>query len=228
MCLLCYDLCFQYFHDKCYIDYVTFCIPRIFQKHCFQTIGCPLCNAVMLKPRNGEEQGLMQCVNVQCRADLCSRCGVLYHMNQTCEQYAAEMKMKTSGADEEFDRLAKLKKWCKCPNCGLVIERTEGCYHMTHHGCPGGGMERRTDFCYFCGELLMSKNGEGWRFSKRTEQRHFENGVYSECVNADSAMSGSNDDHGLRFANLDAMLANMRMEADDEQEYGLRDIEMIL
>merc|ERR1719384_1204512 len=126
-----------------------------------ETIGCPLCNAVMLKPR----------------------CGVLYHMNKTCEEYAAEMKMKTSDADEEFDKLTKLKKWCKCPNCGLVIERTEGCYHMTHYGCPGGGVQRRTDFCYFCGEILMKKNGEGWRFSKKTETKHFENGVYAECVN---------------------------------------------
>eukprot|EP01083_Nonionella_stella_P296219 1006395_1 len=56
---------------------------------------------------------------------------------------------------------------------------------MTHYGCPGGGVERRTDFCYFCAEILMKKNGEGWRFSKITETKHFENGVYAECINAD-------------------------------------------
>ena len=188
-----------------------------------QTITCPLCNAVMLKPRNGEDQGLMHCVNGNCRADLCSRCGVLYHMNKTCEQYAAEMKLKTSGADEEFDKLTKLKKWCKCPNCGLVIERTEGCYHMTHHGCPGGGVERRSDFCYFCGELLMSKNGEGWRFSKETGQKHFEQGVYSQCVNAlddDREISGRDDSNEWNHGNLNAVLANMRMDFNAEGNDG--------
>lgn len=168
----------------------------------------------------------MHCVNENCRADLCSRCGVLYHMNKTCEEYAAEMKMKTSDADEEFDKLTKLKKWCKCPNCGLTIERTEGCYHMTHHGCPGGGIERRTDFCYFCGELLMSKNGEGWRFSKTTGQKHFEQGVYSKCVNAedgrDLSSRNRNDsmewNHDMIHHNLDAMLANIRLEFRDNDQ----------
>jgi len=151
-----------------------------------ETMACPLCNAVMLKPRDEADQGLMQCVNESCECDLCSKCGVAYHMNQSCDEYMAELKSKTSGADEEFDELAKRNKWCKCPQCGLVVERTEGCYHMTHHGCPGGGEQRRTDFCYFCGELLTKKEGEGWRFSKKTETRHFENGVYAKCVNAEN------------------------------------------
>merc|ERR1719361_607435 len=187
-----------------------------------ETITCPLCNAVMLKPRNGEDQGLMHCVNEQCRADLCSRCGVLYHLNKSCEEYAAEMRAKTSGADEEFAKLTRLKKWCKCPNCGLVIERTEGCYHMTHHGCPGGGVERTTDFCYFCGELLMKKNGEGWRYSKVTQQKHFEQGVYAKCVHAEDGreneLSARNRNDSLEWNHnhdLDIMHnANVRLDLD--------------
>ena len=168
-----------------------------------ETIACPLCNAVMLKPRNIEDQGLMQCVNESCQCDLCSKCGVLYHLNQTCEEYQAEIKSKTSGADEAFDKLSKAKKWCKCPNCGLVVERTEGCYHMTHHGCPGCE-SKRTDFCYFCGEILMKQNGEGWRFSKETGTKHFENGVYEKCVNAESDDDGielriNNGTHNMEF-----------------------------
>eukprot|EP01084_Bolivina_argentea_P158859 276709_1 len=149
-----------------------------------ETIACPLCNAVMLKPKD-IQRTLMQCVNENCKCDLCSQCGVLYHLNKTCIEYQNEIKYKTSGADDAFNQLTKAKKWCKCPNCGLVVERSEGCYHMTHYGCPGGGVERRTDFCYFCAEILMKKNGEGWRFSKITETKHFENGVYAECINAD-------------------------------------------
>jgi len=177
------------------------------------------------------------------RADLCSRCGVLYHLNKSCEEYAAEMRAKTSGADEEFDKLTRLKKWCKCPNCGLVIERTEGCYHMTHHGCPGGGIERRTDFCYFCGELLMKKNGEGWRYSKVTQQKHFEQGVYAKCVHAedgrenelsarnrnDSLEWNHNLDHGhdiMHIANIHLDLEdtlNVDLEADDIAIHELED-----
>eukprot|EP01084_Bolivina_argentea_P145604 255173_1 len=158
-----------------------------------ESIACPLCNAVMLKPREIENQGLMQCVNENCKCDLCSQCGVLYHLNKTCEEYMSEIKSKTSGADEAFDQLTKAKKWCKCPNCGLVVERSEGCYHMTHYGCPGGGVERRTDFCYYCATKLMKKNGEGWRFELDTEIKHFENGVYAECINVGTIQSQRSD-----------------------------------
>ena len=164
-----------------------------------ETISCPLCNAVMLKPKDISQQGLMQCINENCKCDLCSRCGVLYHLNQTCQEYQLEIQSKTSGADQEFDKLTKLNKWCKCPNCGLVVERTEGCYHMTHYGCPGGGVQKRTDFCYLCGELLMKKNGEGWRYSKNTQLKHFENGVYEQCINAHD----NNDDNNNHNINID-------------------------
>lgn len=177
----------------------------------------------------------MQCINQNCRCDLCSSCGVLWHINMSCEEYQMEIKSKTSGADEEFNKLTKLKKWCKCPNCGLVVERTEGCYHMTHYGCPGGGIQRRTDFCYFCGELLMKKNGEGWRFSKNTETKHFENGVYSECinVNADNGdidannnpnNSSNNSDNEDNSDNVDLIVNMHRNEMDDD----MADLEAIL
>ena len=152
-----------------------------------ESLTCPSCQAVMLRPVSDEQRGLMRCVNDKCQTDLCSRCGVLYHLGRSCAQFQSELRSKTGDADEAFAELAQREQWCRCPapKCGIHIERTEGCYHMTHLGCKGADNElKRTDFCYFCGELLVKKEGEGWRFSRNGGARHFENGVYEKCVNA--------------------------------------------
>ena len=49
--------------------------------------------------------------------------------------------------------LAKKKGWKSCPQCGLVQERTYGCFHMT---CSNP--QCRTDYCDECGDKLDKQN----------------------------------------------------------------------
>lgn len=154
----------------------------------------------MVKPRDVDGQGLMACVNLNCQTELCSRCAVVWHVNETCTEYQAHMKVRTSAVDKEFETLRQKENWSKCPKCGLVIERTEGCFHMTHSGCPGADIDtttgaKRSDFCYCCGEPLMKKMGEGWRFSALTQERHFEDGVFSPCVKANQSENSNNNNN---------------------------------
>ncbi|ETO26130.1 IBR domain containing protein [Reticulomyxa filosa] len=137
--------------------------------------------AVMVKPY--DRAGLMQCSNSSCRADLCASCGVLWHRNQTCKEFQTYFSRLTEEADAAFDDLVKKQNWRHCPRCGLVVDRIEGCYHMTHMGCEKGD-NHRTDFCYFCGEELTKKDGEGWRYSKLTNEKHFPNGklIVHRCL----------------------------------------------
>ncbi|ETO12193.1 hypothetical protein RFI_25185 [Reticulomyxa filosa] len=138
----------------------------------------------MVKPQqNGNRSGLMQCVNSNCKADLCSNCNVPWHTDLTCEEFQKQQRNRTQQEDAAFHSLMKKEKWRACPRCGVVVERSEGCYHMTHVGCEKGD-DHRTDFCYFCGEELTKKDGEGWRYSKATNEKHFPDGVYAKCVKA--------------------------------------------
>lgn len=48
------------------------------------------------------------------------------------------------GGDEALESLMGSMGWRRCPDCGMGIERTQGCSHMV---CVCGG-----EFCYSCGE----------------------------------------------------------------------------
>ena len=91
---------------------------------------------------------LMHCVNSDCKTALCARCECLWHYNITCEEYQEKMAINNENVDEAFASLIAQEKWSKCPQCGVVVERTEGCFHMTHKNCPNALKDNRTDFCY--------------------------------------------------------------------------------
>ena len=167
---------------------------------------CPKCQISMIKPKynnnnnnnnnndsdsdNDNEILLMQCLNPNCNTDLCIKCESLWHINKTCHEYQTELKQKTLKEDKAFEELMKKEKWIKCPNCEIPIQRTEGCYHITHYGClKSNNDNNRTDFCFFCGELLMKKDGHGWRYGINGS-KHFINGVYEPCIHSDT----NNDD----------------------------------
>ena len=50
---------------------------------------------------------------------------------------------------EALLRTARQQHWQTCPNCGTLVERSEGCLHMT---CTCGA-----EFCYNCGESYPSR-----------------------------------------------------------------------
>eukprot|EP00808_Paulinella_micropora_P014043 g14866.t1 len=66
--------------------------------------------------------------------------------------------------------------WVKCPRCGALVERIDGCYHLAHmfrQGC-----KQDTHFCALCNMML------GGKFHKTEPDGttlHFPKGLYKAC-----------------------------------------------
>jgi hypothetical protein len=79
----------------------------------------------------------------------CPRCPV-----RTCTfcRLAEHSGVCTTDADGQRVRdLAQTKGWKTCPNCKSLVERNDGCLHMT---CRCG-----TEFCYNCNALHSQCTG---------------------------------------------------------------------
>lgn len=88
------------------------------------------------------------------------QCDILRHVDES-ETPAQEMESsqergKEHGGDEALRSLMGTMGWQRCPDCGMGIERTQGCPHMV---CVCGG-----EFCYNCGERWL---GRGMGCSRR-------------------------------------------------------------
>ncbi|WOL19837.1 hypothetical protein Cni_G28639 [Canna indica] len=85
---------------------------------------CPYSDCSALLVRDGEEDEAVDvAVCPHCDRMLCARCRVPWHSRTTCKDYQAFV------ADEKGKgllKLAKKKKWQRCPNCGFFVEKSEG------------------------------------------------------------------------------------------------------
>lgn len=70
----------------------------------------------------------------ECSTDICSRCKTKAHPNESCDD----------NESRGVRALAKEKGWKTCPKCKMIVEREDGCSHMT--------CRCRQNFCYGCGE----------------------------------------------------------------------------
>ncbi|KAI9662989.1 MAG: hypothetical protein M1821_008036 [Bathelium mastoideum] len=118
------DEVIQIFEEKA----IEFRAPGAERVYCAK----PECSAFIPPSRyKKREDALAQCP--QCESTTCTRCKLIAHKGD-CP--------KDSDIDEVLN-LAKKKKWQRCPECGRLVELTDGCNHIT---CPCGA-----DFCYRCG-----------------------------------------------------------------------------
>ena len=67
-----------------------------------------------------------------CRAETCGRCKEEAHAGRACSIKENEAMLE----------LAKTRGWQRCPSCRYVVERTQGCPHMT--------CRCNQQFCYLC------------------------------------------------------------------------------
>ncbi|KAI0889183.1 uncharacterized protein GGS22DRAFT_184760 [Annulohypoxylon maeteangense] len=87
------------------------------------------------------------------RAGKCKKCGL--NTCKTCAQKShfgpcKQEDVDALGPDDPLHNLANSQGWKQCPNCRVIVERGEGCTHMT---CICG-----QKFCYRCG-LALGKDG---------------------------------------------------------------------
>jgi len=89
-----------------------------------------------------------------CLTSICTSCHQGPHDGHTCETNKALMR----AAMEEDEKLTKWKKdhdVRDCPKCGVPIEKTDGCNHMTCTSC-------QVHICWFCMKTLSS-GGETYK-----------------------------------------------------------------
>ncbi|KAJ1276815.1 hypothetical protein BS78_05G244400 [Paspalum vaginatum] len=104
---------------------------------------CPFkdCSEIMVDDRGGE---VTESECPVCRRLFCARCGVPWHAGITCDEYEQLAPGDRGKEDLVALEMAKGKKWKRCPSCKFLVERHEGCVHIT---CRCG-----FQFCYGCGE----------------------------------------------------------------------------
>ncbi|XP_022732329.1 E3 ubiquitin-protein ligase RNF144A-like [Durio zibethinus] len=103
---------------------------------------CPFKDCSMLLiDDGGQVVKESECPN--CRRLFCAQCKVPWHAGIECGEFQGLDKDEREREDIMLMKLAKDKKWSRCPKCRFVVERTEGCRLMR---CRCG-----TAFCYDCG-----------------------------------------------------------------------------
>jgi hypothetical protein len=82
---------------------------------------------------------------------LVSRWWILCGQGLTCAEFQKLPNKLHSAAGAGVFDLAQSKNWKRCPKCGHMVERTEGCNHMQ--------CRCRTQFCYGCGGRFQKGTG---------------------------------------------------------------------
>ncbi|PVH88823.1 hypothetical protein DL98DRAFT_362001, partial [Cadophora sp. DSE1049] len=100
----------------------------------------------------GDEQPIMTCV--ACGFKACYLHKRPWHPGQTCAKYDVEHQeiMKQEAKSETYI----IEKLCAqtCPSCGVRIQKSSGCDHMTCHRC-------NFEFCFACLASYKKINREG-------------------------------------------------------------------
>ncbi|KAL5728493.1 RBR-type E3 ubiquitin transferase [Ranunculus cassubicifolius] len=68
-----------------------------------------------------------ECPN--CRRMFCAQCKVPWHAGRTCKKF--QKSNKETEQDAAMIKLAKKKKWKRCPGCKIFVELKNGCKQMT-------------------------------------------------------------------------------------------------
>lgn len=85
---------------------------------------------------------------VSCKRNFCLSCEVPSHAPLSCAEYQELPSEDKQEHDLRLFELAALSQWKRCGQCRMMIQRTEGCAHMT---CRCG-----YQFCYNCQALWKS------------------------------------------------------------------------
>ncbi|KAK4269539.1 hypothetical protein QN277_022683 [Acacia crassicarpa] len=106
---------------------------------------CPFedCSAMMLVENEKDQQtgGKTECP--VCHRLFCPRCNVPWHTGVGCKKYQKLNKNKRQSEDRLVRKLAKEKRWQRCPKCKFYVEKISGCVHIT--------CRCKYEFCYVCG-----------------------------------------------------------------------------
>ncbi|OIW28831.1 hypothetical protein CONLIGDRAFT_393268 [Coniochaeta ligniaria NRRL 30616] len=111
-------------------------IAKLDEHNCKDKLFCHVktCSAHIPMSRRSHRVGT--CPNCACKT--CKKCKSKSHWGACSAE-----KLKDLEGDKQLLALAQSRNWKQCPDCSAVVERMDGCPHMT---CICG-----CEFCYNCG-----------------------------------------------------------------------------
>ncbi|XP_006292499.2 probable E3 ubiquitin-protein ligase ARI10 [Capsella rubella] len=116
-------------------------------------VYCPNTNCSSLMSKTELSKYTIQgwCCCVKCTIPFCINCKVPWHDNMSCNDYKRLMGTNLTTEDRKLNLLANRLMWRQCEKCKHMIERSEGCIHVT---CRCG-----YSFCYTCGAEWTKEKG---------------------------------------------------------------------
>ncbi|KAF7843167.1 putative E3 ubiquitin-protein ligase RNF217 [Senna tora] len=114
---------------------------------------CPFkdCSA-MLVVDNEEEEAISETECPVCHRLFCARCYVSWHSGVECEEFQKLNENEREREDLLVRELASEKKWRRCPQCKIYVEKIDGCLHIT--------CRCQYEFCYKCGDEWTSTHAK--------------------------------------------------------------------
>lgn len=112
-----------------------------------KSIHCPKCSKLSIIHKDSQYFNCPVCISKFCANEKC----LGYwkdHEKLTCEEFQSK---KNTFGQKEFDRLLLENNWKRCPKCNTPIEKIKTCNYIV---CSSKLCQKKTIFCYICGELL--------------------------------------------------------------------------
>ena len=129
-------------------------------------ISCPNCNIDCIID---SQLSYFKCLN--CRESFCASKKCLKnwknHAGKPCESLRRNRK---DFEEEKFNEYVKNNNLKFCPVCNAVIEKTKNCNYVQ---CNSIKCQKKTIFCYICGELLHTKD---------LATHYLNNSPFSKCM----------------------------------------------
>ncbi|KAF7198080.1 hypothetical protein HII31_00436 [Pseudocercospora fuligena] len=124
-----------------------YAVPPKLRRYCKHVnVGNVLCNTMLLPPRPEKPANGGKLVCSNCQGESCAKCERPLAPGTTHQCTAADL---TAENEEAFKDLRRGQDYQICPNpeCGLPVELSAACNHMTcaRFGC-------KTEFCFVCGQ----------------------------------------------------------------------------
>ncbi|KAJ0968887.1 hypothetical protein J5N97_021764 [Dioscorea zingiberensis] len=93
---------------------------------------CPFKDCSGLLINEGDENGhvITKSVCPHCHRLLCAQCRVPWHAGFSCKDYQKLGNDEREAEDLQLMRVAKKRKWQRCPKCKYFVERINGCRHI--------------------------------------------------------------------------------------------------
>jgi E3 ubiquitin-protein ligase RNF144 len=95
-------------------------------------VYCPFkdCSAMMVVDDvGGGDVAESECPS--CKRLFCARCGVPWHAGLSCAEYEQLAVGDRGKEDLAVMEMAKGEKWKRCPQCMFLVQKSEGCVHIT-------------------------------------------------------------------------------------------------